>query len=91
MKRIYSILVENRAGVLCKTAGLFWRRCFNIDSITVGETDDKDVSSMVIVSSGDERTLEQIEKQLNQINFYYIRGIVRLYGRLPVIGQTPDR
>ena len=36
MKRIYSILVENHAGVLCKTAGLFWRRCFNIDSITVG-------------------------------------------------------
>ena len=66
MKRIYSILVENRAGVLCKTAGLFWRRCFNIDSITVGETDDKEVSSMVIVSSGDERTLEQIEKQLNK-------------------------
>ena len=61
MKRIYSILVENRAGVLCKTAGLFWRRCFNIDSITVGETDDKNVSSMVIVSSGDNRTLEQIE------------------------------
>ena len=66
MKRIYSILVENRAGVLCKTEGLFWRRCFNIDSITVRETDDKDVSSMVIVSSGDERTLEQIEKQLNK-------------------------
>ena len=66
MKRIYSILVENRAGVLCKTAGLFWRRCFNIDSISVGETDDKEVSSMVIVSSGDERTLEQIEKQLNK-------------------------
>ena len=66
MKRIYSILVENRAGVLCKTAGLFWRRCFNIDSITVGETDDREVSSMVIVSSGDERTLEQIEKQLNK-------------------------
>ena len=66
MKRIYSILVENRAGVLCKTAALFWRRCFNIDSITVGETQDKEVSSMVIVSSGDERTLEQIEKQLNK-------------------------
>ena len=66
MKRIYSILVENRAGVLCKTAGLFWRRSFNIDSITVGETDDRNVSSMVIVSSGDERTLEQIEKQLNK-------------------------
>ena len=66
MKRIYSVLVENRAGVLCKVAGLFWRRCFNIDSLAVGETDDRDVSNMIIVSSGDLRTLEQIEKQLNK-------------------------
>ncbi len=66
MKRIYSVLVENRAGVLCKVAGLFWRRCFNIDSLAVGETDDRDVSNMIIVSSGDMRTLEQIEKQLNK-------------------------
>ena len=66
MKRIYSVLVENRAGVLCKVAGLFWRRCFNIDSLAVGETDDHNVSNMVIVSSGDRRTLEQIEKQLNK-------------------------
>ena len=35
MRRIYSILVENRSGVLCKVAGLFWRRCFNIESIVV--------------------------------------------------------
>jgi acetolactate synthase-1/3 small subunit len=47
-------------------AGLFWRRCFNIESIVVGETDDKSVSNMIIVSSGDQRTLEQIEKQLNK-------------------------
>lgn len=66
MKRIYSVLVENRSGVLCKVAGLFWRRCFNIDSLAVGETEDHSVSSMTIVSSGDERTLEQIEKQLNK-------------------------
>ena len=66
MKRIYSVLVENRSGVLCKVAGLFWRRCFNIDALAVGETDDKNVSNMVIVSSGDKRTLEQIEKQLNK-------------------------
>ena len=66
MKRIYSVLVENRAGVLCKVAGLFSRRCFNIDSLAVGETDDKDVSCMTIVSSGDTRTVEQIEKQLNK-------------------------
>ncbi|MDR2045018.1 MAG: acetolactate synthase small subunit [Clostridium sp.] len=65
-KRIYSVLVENRAGVLCKVAGLFSRRCFNIDSLTVGETDDPAVSCMTIVSGGDERTIEQIEKQLNK-------------------------
>lgn len=66
MKRIYSVLVENKAGVLCKVAGLFWRRCFNIDSLVVGTTDKPDVSNMIIVSSGDGKTLEQIEKQLNK-------------------------
>ena len=66
MKRIYSVLVENRSGVLAKVAGLFWRRCFNIDSLTVGETEDSAISNMVIVSSGEERTLEQVEKQLNK-------------------------
>ena len=66
MKRIYSVLVENRSGVLCKVAGLFSRRCFNIDYLAVGETDDPEVSCMTIVSSGDQRTIEQIEKQLNK-------------------------
>lgn len=66
MKKIYSVLVENRSGVLCKVAGLFSRRCFNIDSLAVGETDDPTVSCMTIVSSGDQRTIEQIEKQLNK-------------------------
>ena len=67
MKKIYSVLVENRSGVLCKVAGLFSRRCFNIDSLAVGETDDANVSCMTIVSTGDERTLEQIEKQLAKL------------------------
>ena len=66
MKRIYSVLVENRSGVLMKVAGLFCRRGFNIDSLAVGETDDPQVSCMTIVSTGDERTIEQIEKQLNK-------------------------
>lgn len=66
MKKIYSVLVENRAGVLCKVSGLFSRRCFNIDSLAVGETDDPAVSCMTIVSSGNQRTIEQIEKQLNK-------------------------
>lgn len=66
MKKIYSVLVENRSGVLCKVAGLFSRRCFNIDSLAVGETDDPTVSCMTIVSNGDQRMIEQIEKQLNK-------------------------
>ena len=66
MKRIYSVLVENRSGVLSKVAGLFARRSFNIDSLAVGETDSPNTSVMTIVSTGDNRTLEQIEKQLNK-------------------------
>ena len=66
MKKIYTVLVENRSGVLSKVAGLFARRGFNIDSLAVGTTDDPNVSVMTIVSSGDERKLEQIEKQLNK-------------------------
>lgn len=66
MKRIFSVLVENKAGVLSRTSGLFARRGFNIESLVVGETDDKTVSRMTIVSSGDERTMEQVEKQLNK-------------------------
>ncbi|MCR4808015.1 MAG: acetolactate synthase small subunit [Lachnospiraceae bacterium] len=66
MKRLYSVLVENRSGVLMKVAGLFSRRMFNIDSLAVGETDDPNVSCITIVSSGDKGTLEQIEKQLNK-------------------------
>lgn len=66
MKRIYSVLVENRSGVLSKVSGLFARRNFNIDSLAVGETDAPDVSVMTIVSSGNEQTIEQIEKQLNK-------------------------
>ena len=52
--------------MLGKVAGLFARRCFNIDSLAVGETDDASISCMTIVSSGNERTIEQIEKQLNK-------------------------
>ena len=66
MRRIISALVENKAGVLARTAGLFARRGFNIVSLAVGETEDPAVSRMTIVAEGDERTLEQVEKQLNK-------------------------
>ena len=66
MKGIFSVLVENKDGVLSSIAGLFARRGFNIDSLAVGETEQKDVSSITIVSTGDQRTIDQIEKQLNK-------------------------
>lgn len=66
MKRILSVLVENKAGVLARISGLFARRGFNIESLAVGETEDPTVSRMTIVAEGDGHTLEQVEKQLNK-------------------------
>ena len=66
MKGIFSVLVENKDGVLSQIAGLFARRGYNIDSLAVGETDKHDVSSMTIVSTADARTIDQIEKHLNK-------------------------
>lgn len=66
MRKIISVLVENKAGVLARTAGLFGRRGFNIASLTVGETEDPTVSRMTIVAQGDDREIEQVEKQLNK-------------------------
>ena len=66
MRGIFSVLVENQAGVLSKTAGLFARRGYNINSLAVGETDNKEISHMTIVSTGDARVIDQIEKQLNK-------------------------
>ena len=59
-------MVENQAGVLSKTAGLFARRGYNINSLAVGETENKEISHMTIVSTGDARVIDQIEKQLNK-------------------------
>lgn len=66
-KYILSILVENHSGVLSKMAGLFTRRGYNIDSLTVSITDDTSISSMTIVVCGDEQITEQIVKQLNKL------------------------
>ncbi|MCL4542294.1 MAG: acetolactate synthase small subunit [Deltaproteobacteria bacterium] len=64
---ILSILVENEAGVLTRVAGLFSARGFNIDSICVAKTLDKNESKMIISISGDTQILEQITKQLNRL------------------------
>jgi acetolactate synthase-1/3 small subunit len=60
-------LVENTPGVLARVAGLFSRRGFNIESLAVSITEDPSISRMTIVVGGDDRALEQIEKQLNKL------------------------
>ncbi|GBU26829.1 acetolactate synthase small subunit [Treponema sp. R8-4-B8] len=66
-QHIVSTLVENRAGTLSRVSGLFSRRGFNIDSLTVGETDNPSISRMTIAVTGEERILEQIIKQLEKL------------------------
>lgn len=67
MKHTISVLVNNRPGVLARTAGLFARRGFNIDSLAVSTTQDPDVSRMTIVVDGPDAVLEQISKQLYKL------------------------
>jgi acetolactate synthase-1/3 small subunit len=62
-----SILVENKTGVLQRVAGLFTRRDFNINNITVGKTAEPGLSRITITTYGDNNTLEQIIKQLNKL------------------------
>lgn len=62
-----SVMVENRPGVLARVSGLFARRGFNINSLAVSATEDPEISRMTVVTTGDERTLEQIIKQLNKL------------------------
>lgn len=62
-----SVLVENKFGVLARVAGLFSARGFNIDSLAVAETEDPTMSRMTMVVDADEKTLEQIKKQLNKL------------------------
>jgi acetolactate synthase-1/3 small subunit len=66
-QHVVSALVENRAGTLSRVSGLFSRRGFNIDSLTVGETEDGSISRMTIAVSGEDDVLEQIIKQLGKL------------------------
>ena len=68
MKHTFSVLVENKFGVLARVAGLFAARGFNIESLAVSPTNEPDVSHMtIVVNAPDERILEQIKKQLNKL------------------------
>ena len=67
MRHTISVLVINEFGVLSRISGLFSGRGFNIESLSVAETLDPKVSRMTIVTSGDDKVLEQITKQLNKL------------------------
>ncbi len=62
-----SVLVQNKFGVLARIAGLFSGRGYNIESLSVNSTNDPLISKMTIVTSGDEKIIEQIDKQLNKL------------------------
>jgi len=62
-----SVLVEDKPGTLARVAALFSRRGFNIESLAVGATEQKDMSRMTIVVSAEETGLEQVTKQLNKL------------------------
>ncbi len=66
-KSILSLLVQNEPGVLARISGMFAARNFNIDSLVVGRTEDPDFSRVVLVSTGDEFTMEQVRKQLGKL------------------------
>ncbi len=67
MTHILSVSVLNKPGVLTRIAGLFSRRNFNIESLNVGRTENPEISRMTIVVNGDEKTLEQVQKQLHKL------------------------
>ena len=76
MKHTISVLVENKAGVLSRISGLFARRGFNIDSLAVGTTEDKNISRITLLVDGDDYIAEQVTKQLNkQIDVIKVRKL----------------
>ena len=68
MRNVIAVYVENKYGVLARVAGLFMRRGFNIDSLTVGETDDPAYSRIMITMQGDEYERHQVINQVNKLH-----------------------
>lgn len=67
MQHTLSVLVQNHAGVLSRVSGLFSRRGYNIESLAVGVTENKNISRMTIVVEGDNYVVEQVSKQLYKL------------------------
>lgn len=79
MKHTLSVLVEDESGVLSRISGLFARRGFNIDSLAVGTAEKQGISRVTMIVRGDNRTIEQLIKQLNKlINIIDIKNITNL-------------
>ena len=79
MKHTLSVLVEDEAGVLSRIAGLFARRGFNIESLAVGPTEQIGISRITMVVPGDNRTIEQLTKQLYKlINILKVHDITNV-------------
>lgn len=95
MKRVYSLLVDNNAGVLSRIAGLFSRRGYSIDSITAGVTADPRFTRITIVASGDELILSQIEKQVRKledvIEIKVLDPVESVYRELIMVKIRADR
>ena len=82
MKSVIAVYVENKYGVLTRVAGLFMRRGFNIDSLTVGETEDPKYSRITITLNGDEYVREQLINQLKKL--YNVKKVKLLSGESSV-------
>ncbi|MEI6847934.1 MAG: acetolactate synthase small subunit [Chlorobiaceae bacterium] len=67
MKHLISVLVENKFGTLNRVAAMFSARGFNLESISIGETEDNEISRMTIVTRGDDQVISQVLKQLNRL------------------------
>jgi len=95
MRHTISVLVENKFGVLSRVSGLFSGRGFNIESLSVGETIDPQVSLMTIVTSGDDQIIEQITKQLNKlidvIKVVDLMGIEHVEREMVLIKVAPKK
>ena len=74
--KVLSLLVDNTAGVLSRVSGMFSRRGYNIDSLSVGVTQDPKISRMTVVVTGDDKILTQIKSQLNKLED--VRSVIEL-------------
>jgi acetolactate synthase-1/3 small subunit len=95
MRHTISVLVENKFGVLSRISGLFSGRGYNIESLSVGETIDPQISVMTIVTSGDDWIIEQINKQLNKlvdvIKVVDMKGIDHVEREMVLIKVAPKQ